>query len=203
MRRRYDWRDLVTGKEEQQVLKSPDGKILLPEIFHNVARQTMSIRYRIEPVHVFNGKGWGLVLPGDNPVMLTDFIYKDILKDRWGDSIYLVQSKKIGKWGALLYMETYSTVKEPIKRRPDNRINILREILPLEYDEILEDEICGPCVSTTLWVFRKGDKLGILNSYSRSECLYDGYDIDAEKGIITLYQGTNPVNNTKAFKSVF
>ena len=203
LRRRYDWRDIVTGKEGQKGLKSPDGKILLPEIFHTVARQTMSLKYSIEPVPVFNGEGWGLVLPGDNPVMLTDFIYKDIIKDRWGDSVYLVQSMKTDKWGALRYIETYLTNAEPINRRPDNRIKILREILPLEYDDILEDEMCGPCASTTLWIFRKDDKFGILNSYSRSECLYDGYDIDAEEGIITLYQGTNPVNYTKAFKSVF
>lgn len=185
----YDWRDIVTTSQDGlQGLRSPDGNILLAEIFQTVLDQTKSMKYGKEPVPVSNGEGFGLAYPSENPVMLTPFIYKDIILERWEHEFYFVQSKETGKWGALKFARTYSNDWDIDKKKRPHWIYILDEPLPVEYDEIYEDEICTDCSPTLFWVFRKGDKLGILTPYNCSEAVYDGYDPDWEECSFTLYK---------------
>lgn len=185
----YDWRDNVTTDSEGlQGLRSPDGNKLLPEIFRTVLSQTISIKYGIEPVPVSNGDGFGLVYPSENPVMLTPFIYNDIILERWEHKFYFVQSKETGKWGALKFARIYSNDWDMDKNKRPHWIYVLVEAIPVEYDEIYEDEICTDCSPTLFWVFRKRDKLGILTPWHHSEAIYDGYDTDWENCSFTLYK---------------
>lgn len=190
----YDWRDMVTtGQDGLQGLRSPDGHRLLPEIFRIVLGQTMSIKYKKEPVPISNGEGFGLVFPGETPVMLTPFIYNDIILERWDHKFYFVQSKETGKWGALKFARTYSHDWDFMdKNKRPHWVYVLKEFLPLEYDEIYEDEICTDCSPTLFWVFRKGDKLGILTPWHYSEAIYEGYETDWETCSFILYQNGIP-----------
>lgn len=185
----FDWRDIVTTNPiGLQGLRSPDGEKLLPEIFETVLSQTMSINYGKAPIPVSNGEGFGLVSPSENPLMLTPFIYKDIILERWNHNLYFVQSKETGKWGVLKFDYERTCKADSIKRRNTKWIKVLEELLPSDYDEIYEDEICTDCSPTLFWVFRKGRKLGILTPFHHSEALYDGYDTDWENCSFILYK---------------
>ena len=184
---RFDWRDIVTGSEGAQGLISPEGKKLLPEIFQTVRRQSISIIHSDDLIPVSNGEGIGLALPSDKPVMLTPFKYRNVITERWEHEFYFVQSKETGKWGALRYGNEFaSTFDKSIKKRPDF-VKVLQEYLPCEFDEIYEDQICTDCSPTLFWVFRKGDKLGILTEFGHTEAIYDGYETDCVDAGYTLY----------------
>ena len=192
--RNFDWRDIITETDSLKGLRSPDSTILLPDIFHNVLQQTCSLKYGREPVPVSNGDGYGLVLSVKNTVMLTPFIFQNIILERWEHKFYFVQSKETGKWGALKY-ETEFSCLNPRKLR--NRVRILKDFLPVEYDEIYEDEILTDCSPTLFWVFRKGDKLGILTPFNHTEAIYDGYDTDWEECSFNLYRSGAVTEVTK------
>ena len=196
----YDWRDIVTTSQDGlQGLISPDGNQLLPEKFQKVLGQTVTIKYGKEPVAVSNGEGCGLVYPSDTPVMLTPFIYKDIILERWEHEFYFVQSKETGKWGALKFNNERTCKIHPRKRVRNQWIKVLEEVLTVEYDEIYEDEICTDCSPTLFWVFRKGDKLGILTPWHHSEAIYEGYKTDPENCSFTLFkEGEKTIMNYSA-----
>lgn len=138
---------------------------------------------------VSNGESYGLALPGAEPMMITPFKYQAVIAERWGHRLYFVQSKDTGKWGALRY-----GIETPPKdiRNLFHSAPGLTELLPMEYDELYEDEICTDCSPTLFWVFRKGDKLGILTDFGHTEAIYDGYDTDWENLSFTLYRDGNP-----------
>lgn len=183
----YDWRDIVTGCEGSQGLVSPDGKLLLPEIFQTVLRQSVSMIRLDDLIPVSNGEGFGLAHTGESPVMLTRFKYQNILIERWEHEFYFVQSKETGKWGALEHSFEYSSKFDVRGRKRPHFVKVLKEALPCDYDEIYEDEICTDCSPTLFWVFRQGDKLGILTKFGHTEAIYDGYETDCVNAGYTLY----------------
>ena len=186
--RHFDWRDIVTETEGLKGLKSPDGNILLQDIFNDVMQQTNSIQYGLEPVPVSNGEALGLAIPAKEPVMLTPFIFQDIILERWEHAFYFVQSKETRKWGALKFINERTSNIRPWRRKNNQWVRALKMALPLDFDEIYEDEILTDCSPTLFWVVRKNDKLGILTPYHHTEAIYDGYDTDWQKCSFKLYR---------------
>lgn len=170
-RYKYDWRTQLTGEEGARGLVSPDGKLIFPEIFHDIFTHFKSIFLIPMIIPVSNGKAWGLAVPGRHPVLVVDFKYKAIMPERWYGSMFLVQDQDTEKWGAL----SYSYEKTSLKNRV-HFIDRLYEVMPPIADEIYEDEYCEEDSSQVFFMTRIGEKVGILTNFGYSDIIYDTYE---------------------------
>ena len=175
-RNKYDWRAQLTGQEGARGLATPNGKMILPEQFHDIYTQFEAIFSLPRAIPVSNGMAWGLATPGRAPLLLVDFKYKTIMPERWHGNMFLVQDLETGKWGAL----SYSYEKSSLKRK-FHFIDRLYEVMPPIADEIYEDEYCYDDYSQIFYMTRVGDKIGILTNFGYSDIIYDTYEQSVRK----------------------
>lgn len=180
LHRFYDWRHQIFSEVSLQGLKAADGSILLPDIFHEVGETPYSYDCETAIVPVSNGKAWGLILAGNNPIMLTQFQFKTILVERYSDNMFFVQGFD-DKWGALcLDWVRSNNVDSPILI-PLNYVTVLRALMPLEFDEIYEVCFCPEGGPDIYWITRKGEKYGILTKSEYTPAIYDEIDFNDKK----------------------
>lgn len=171
----YDWRTKIIGEEGARGLKAPTGDIVLPAIFHDVFAEFDAVQSRPGLIPVSNGKAWGIVTSGENPLLVVDFRYANIIPERWGDPIFFVQDMETGLWGAL------TLSYEPTNlRKPSMRFNVDRivELMPPIAEAIYEDQLFTECAPTIFWMITKGDRAGVLTRFRYSEIKFETLDDD-------------------------
>lgn len=176
----YDWRTQRIGGDGAHGLISPLGDVILPSIFSDVFTQYDAILSTPRLIPVTNGEGWGLVTPGENPLLIVDFKYSAIIPERWNERIFFVQDMISSRWGALVF-DTVPTSQN--KRVFGHSIYHVRELMPAIADEIYEDELLTDCAPTTFWMVRIKDKVGILtdSATSYSQIIYKSYETDDDE----------------------
>lgn len=179
---RYDWRPHKSGGNGFVGLVSPTGEQFLPEFFVDVFTQFDAINHKPDFVPVFNGVAWGLVSLSSPPVLLTDFIYSNIIPERWEHTIFFVQDEGTKLWGAM-------SVECPIlniNRRFRDRLCRIEQIMPTIADEIYEDSLTIGDDELSIFMTRKGDKIGILTDFGYSRIEYDTYETKYDSHAIRL-----------------
>ncbi|MDE6488458.1 MAG: hypothetical protein K2L46_04185 [Paramuribaculum sp.] len=167
----YDWRPQKTRGDGYVGLISPTGEQLLPDSFADAFTQFDAINGKPIFVPVSNGEEWALVSLTNPPVLMTDFQYSAIIPERWSLRLFFVQDRATKKWGAL-------SVSYPFlhKKPYTGSLPLLKTLMPPIADDIFEDELMTEEESTTFFMTRRGDKVGILTDYGYSDIIFDRYE---------------------------
>lgn len=173
---RYDWRPQKYKEGKSVGLMSPCGEPLLPPDFVDIFTQFDVFNDNQDFIPVFNGKAWALASLTNPTVLVTDFIYRKIIPERWEHRIYFVQDINSLKWGAL-----------SVNYHDDENVKI-NELMPPIADEIYEDELWTDCAPTLFFMTQLGDKIGILTYFGYSDMIYDTYECNSEKMTFGLIQ---------------
>lgn len=179
---RYDWRPHKSGGNGFVGLVSPTGEQLLPEFFVDVFTQFDAINHKPDFVPVFNGLAWALVSLSSPPVLLTDFIYRTIIPERWEPSIFFVQDEHTKLWGAICLECPILNITDCFR----NRLGGIEQIMPPIADEIYEDSLTIEDDELYVFMTRKGDKIGILTNFGYSQIKYDTYETQYDSHAIRL-----------------
>lgn len=104
---------------------------------------------------------------------MTDFVYSAIIPERWERKLFFVQDADTKKWGALSVSYPFLRIK-PYK----GCLPLLETLMPPIADEIHEDELMAEDETTTFFMTRRGDKIGILTNFGYSDIIFDRYETD-------------------------
>ncbi|MDE6586772.1 MAG: hypothetical protein K2K40_00365 [Paramuribaculum sp.] len=170
---RYDWRPQKTGDDTFVGLISPSGEPLLPDSFADIFTQFDAINNKPSFIPVSNGEAWALVSLTNPPVLMTDFVYSAIIPERWERKLFFVQDADTKKWGALSVSYPFLRIK-PYK----GCLPLLETLMPQIADEIYEDELMAEDETTTFFMTRRGDKIGILTNFGYSDIIFDRYETE-------------------------
>ena len=185
---KYDWRPQLKGSKGAYGFYTPDGIKMLSPTYHNIFRHFDAYSTH-QPyfIPVFNGTHWGMVSLFDKPERVLEFKYSNIIVERWDYRYYFVQDASTKKWGV------YRIVFKPqLSNKTDKKLNhfpILEQYLECIADEIYEDELCAEEAPITFFMLIKGDKVGVINDFGKTEIEYDYYEIDNENSLIKLHSG--------------
>lgn len=187
---RYDWRPRKTHENGNIGLQSPNGQLLLPPIFADVFIQFSAMKDLPQFLPVSDGEAWALATLEEQPVMMTDFIYRHILPERWETGgLYFVQHNSTGKWGVIKrHFPWLNKDRRRCSLNHDKRAVALKEILPPIADEIYEAELYTDCAPTLFWIAKSGDKIGVITSMDATDIIYDSFDGDDENMTISLFR---------------
>lgn len=177
-----DWRPFKVWDKYGIGLETAAGERLVPPYFADVFNQFNAMTERLAFIPVSDGENWALSSITEPPVLMTDFIYKAIIPERWEGRLFLVQDKESMKWGAL-------RVKWPILNQAHkfrHHAPTLKCLLPCIADEIYEDMLFTDCEPTLFHVTRVGEKFGILTPSGYSPIIYDKLETDDENLIFRL-----------------
>jgi hypothetical protein len=119
---------------------------------------------------ICNGDRWALFVPGERPILATGFDYSSIIPERWGANLFFVQDANSKKWGVLSIDNNRRNVS------PDTAFIKTSILMPPIADDIYEDQMLSDCSSTTFWMTRCGDKVGILTPHGYTDIIYNTYE---------------------------
>lgn len=163
-------------------LVSPTGQQLLPEIFVDVFTQFDAINPKLDFIPVFNGAAWALAALTSPPVLMTDFVFSEIIPEIWENSMFFVRDINSYKWGA------FSTFCPPVNIhcRFRDRLVGIEMVMPPLADDIYEDSITIEDEELYVFMTRVDDKIGLLTNFGYSKIEYDTYETKYDSHDIRL-----------------